>query len=321
MERREKAHVLKNMGDIPDSAGTFYCYQKGKMIYARKSANLQQGLRNIFTRDNEDPHIMQLISLTDALEWRETETLLEALCWEKLAQYQHPMELCQSIQPHQDYVYLAIRFHKVPYLKVEETTIEDATYIGPFPGRFHLWEVIDVLADAFGYPACEDENFPCSRLKNKSCHGWCVEDQQKIADVLLKNYLEINPALLEELASRKESQLNDLHFAQADITESQLRILRRYYRYLAFFQRTKYLEGSMDCGPFNITLSHGQIAAIHHTQTYRFFVSPIEYQPNEELAIEKAAFNEAYVVADFVEKNASDLWDAASRKNTNNTEE
>jgi excinuclease UvrABC nuclease subunit len=309
------------MEDTPTTAGTFYCYQKGKMIYARKSANLRQSLSTIFTQDNDDPHIMQLISLTDALEWRTTETLLEALCWEKLAQYQQPMALCQSIQPHQNYVYLAIRFHKVPYLKVEDATIEDATYIGPFPGRFHLWEVIDVLADAFGYPACEDEHFPCHRLKEKKCIGWCVEDQQKIGDILQKNYLEINPTLLTELASQKEAQLEELHFTQADVTESQLRILRRYYRYLAFFQRTKYLEGSIACGPFDITLSHGQIAAIHHKKEYRFFVSPVEYQPNEALAIEKSLFNEAYIVADFVEKNAPALWDAASRQNTNSTEE
>jgi excinuclease UvrABC nuclease subunit len=314
MNRREKTQVLTHLGDIPQGAGVFFCYQNKTLLYAHKTANLQRAVQSFFNAQEPSEQQQECIERTLQIGWQRTDSLLEAHCVHKLTVQHLAPEYNHQLHTWESYVYLAVNFGTVPYLKVADSTLEEAQYIGPFPDRFFVYEVIDVLADAFGYPSCADETYPCNNLKEGTCKGWCVEDQAEVT-AILQHYLHPEQSLLQTLQSRAQALLDELEFAQAEQVQSQLRILQRYYRHLRFCIAAKYLDAQISLPRFSLQVTAGCITAIRYKENLVDFGSTHpQYRPNEQLALEKSAFDELYIVASYLEKHNPAPLDAAFKK-------
>ena len=181
--------------NIPEQSGIFTFSDVKKKLYIGKTSNLKKSLNKILSLNPENEILFKLVSLTKKVSFTEYPSLFFALIEEKKLLDKFMPEHNVLLKLHLDYVYLGIDFAIVPYFKVVENTQENLYYLGPFRDRFFLYDLLDTMGELFQFPVCEDEKYPCQRLKNKKCYGWCVKDNTEIGKVIVNSYLQVNKKL------------------------------------------------------------------------------------------------------------------------------
>lgn len=285
---------------IPAETGFYILKGEKEILHCGKTSNLNKSLKTLFTAGKEDKNIFQLISLCDKIAFQTTDSIFAALLEEKKILSKNTLKF--KINQHENYVYLAIDFHQVPFLKITEHTTENYYYLGPFPDRFFLYDFIDIMAAQFQLPSCEDENFPCFKLKKGNCLGWCLKDKPEIAQMLLSNYLMVNTNLFTKLKNKLEKMKTNLEFEKAENLKKQINTIQKYYDFLRFFHVTKKLD--LEFPNQEVKITHGMIEKIfENKRNYDFPVLEKEYRTNEFLAHDKSEFAERFIVYQEIYKN------------------
>lgn len=302
MEKIEKRYFDSNK--IPEQCGFYFLSRKDEILFCGKTTNLKQSLENLNAASKNDKEIFQLLSLTETISYQTTTSLFTALLEEKKILLKTHPRFNEMIKQYQNYVYFAVDFYNVPFLKITEDTSENYFYLGPFANRFFLYDFIDTMADVLKLPSCEDENYPCRKLKNKTCHGWCLKDNPETAVMLLQNYLLVNDDLLDKLKNDLEKLESNLEFEPAEILKNQIKIINNYYDKLKFLHVIKQLNSKLVTEDNTVKISSGMIAQIDNSQkTYDFAIWDADYRDNEFLAHDKSEFSERFLVYNEIYKN------------------
>ncbi len=289
---------------IPESSGVFIFSDSRKNLYIGKASNLKKTLDILLTKKLENKIIFKMISLTKTISYEKTSTLFDALVKEKICLNKEIPEFNQQIIPYEDYVYLGIDFNRVPYFNITENTQSNLYYIGPFRDRFFLFDLIDTFGTVFNFPACEDENYPCIRLKEKKCFGWCVEENRKIQKIIRESYLQPNEKLLNKIKKKQEKLFDNLQFEKAEILKKQKEKILKFYDFLKLFHVTKNLNTIFSENETTYEIKNGMLLKIikDGKQTY-FPEFNIEYRDNEYLAHEKNQYAERRIIFQYLKKN------------------
>jgi len=101
------------------------------------------------------------------------------------------------------------------------------------------------MAEIFHYPSCENEKYPCYKLKDRTCFGWCLKDKKEIGDILLNSYMKPNEEIVSKLLVENEQLEAELEFTNADKQKQKLQIIQKYYDYITFFHVTKHLNSEL----------------------------------------------------------------------------
>ena len=302
----KKGNYRKENHFIPEKTGIFIFYKEEEPLYISKSSNLRQSINSLFRKSAHDKNIFKLISLTDAISWETTSTLFSSLVEEKKFLSKQRPEFNLQIKPFADYVYLGIDFQHVPYFKIENDTRGDRFYLGPFRNRYFLYDFLDTMSELFRYPACENEEFPCWRLKKKICDGFCVQDSAVITKIIMENYLQPNEKIVVELSEKAENLASDLQFEKAELLKKQTNILSRYYRILKFLFVCKNLTLHFEENEKTFHIKDGLLEKIEMSeQIYEFPIFTPEYRSNELLAIEKSQLDEMWIIFQHLYKKDS----------------
>jgi excinuclease UvrABC nuclease subunit len=224
--------------NIPEQSGIFTFSDAEKKLYIGKTSNLKRTLSNILSLNSENEVLFKLVSLTEKVSFTEYPSLFSALIEEKKLLDKFQSEYNVLLKPHLDYVYLAIDFARVPYFKVVENTQENLYYLGPFRDRFLLYDLLDTMEELFQFPVCKDEKYPCQRLNDKICYGWCVKDNTEIGKVIVDSYLQVNKKLTEELGEKKEELSKDLQFIKVEKLKKQITMIEKFYDQIKFLHTT-----------------------------------------------------------------------------------
>lgn len=284
--------------DIPEENG-FYVFRKGEaVVYAGKSANLQQTINQLLAV-TEKPH-SEVQETSDSISWEVMENMFQALMTEKNFSQKNP-DYQPPFRVHDIYKYMGIDFNKVPYFKFEDATLENRYYLGPFPSRFFLFDFLDSMMMQFHFPFCESDSYPCEKMNSKMCKGYCLEDNPALAEILKNNYLRIPQKNLSKLNKEASALSDNLEFEKAAEIEDRLVILNKFYDYLKFLHVTKKLELEYEENGVKYIFQKGVLAkVITKDQELVYPVPEMEYRNLEHLAIDKSELAERRIIYNFL---------------------
>ena len=296
--------------NIPEQSGIFIFSDAKKKLYIGKTSNLKKSLNNILSLNPENEILFKLVSLTKKVSFTEYPSLFPALVEQKKLLDRFLPEYNLLLKPHLDYVYLGIDFARVPYFKVVENTQENLHYLGPFRDLFFLYDLLDTMGELFQFPVCEDEKYPCQRVKDNKCYGWCMKDNAEIGKVIVDSYLQVNEKLTEELKVKKEELSKDLQFAKVEQLNKQITMIEKFYNQIKFLHSTKNLGIELNIEETIITINKGMISEIKDGSNFFHFpiISP-QYRDNELLAFDKEQLSERWIIYSYLQKNRKKYFD------------
>ena len=294
----------KEVERIPEKTGFYYLSGSEGILFAGKTSNLQKSIRRILFPDKDDKNLFQLASLTQKIFFRETDSLFNALLEEKKILQTHAPEFNRMIHEYENYVYLAIDFNQIPFLRISDSTAENFYYLGPFQDRFFLYDFFDAMTCLFRFPFCETEKYPCDKLTEKICDSWCLKERPEIMELLINSYLLVNRSLLKKAENQRGKMLEHLNFLKLETLKEQISLIERYYDYLRFFHITKKLKTAISLPDKNITISGGMISKIEEKGKMRTFDNfQPDHRRNELLAHDKNQFTERLIIYRELKKN------------------
>lgn len=296
--------------NIPEQSGIFTFSDVEKRLYIGKTSNLKKTLSNILSLNPENETLFKLVSLTEKISFTKYSSLFLALVEEKKLLDKFLPEYNILLKPYLDYVYLAIDFTRVPYFKVVENTQENLYYLGPFRDRFFLYDLLDTMGELFQFPVCEDEKYPCQRVKDNKCYGWCLKDNTEIGKAIVDSYLQANKKLTKELKAKKEELSKDLQFIKVEKLKKQITRIEKFNNQIKFLHTTKNLDIELNIEKTTITINKGMITAIKDVSGFHHFpdISP-QYRDNELLAFDKEQLSERWIIYSYLQKDRKKYLD------------
>ncbi len=165
------------MKRIPDSPGVYFFLGKNKkVLYIGKATSLRDRTRSYFAADlaaNRNPLIVQMLQKAQTLEWRETDSVLEALLLEAALIRSHKPPANTDLKDDKSFNYVVITQEEYPRVLVIRgknlTAAPKAKKIfGPFPHGLQLREAMKLIRKIFPYrDTCTPCNITRRNLVNK----------------------------------------------------------------------------------------------------------------------------------------------------------
>ena len=305
---------------IPSGTGIFTLSDDSKILYINKTANLDQGIRQLFKVAKEDKNVFQLVSQTSKIGFKEHTSLFAALAHQKKLENTSYPEFNSMIKPFGKYVYLSIDFDKPPYFKVVEDTQQNRFYIGPFKDRFFLFDLLDAMSELFRFPLCPEEKpYPCERYKNDKCSGWCLKEKHETYSIAILPYIIPTKDFLSSRQKEYNGYLSDLQFAKAEKLKDKIQLIEKYFAYLKFIFVTKNLNLEFNENNKVFIIKDGRLNGIDENgKKDEFPLVTVEFRENERLAFNKDQLSERWIVYRYlIEKNDKiilDRIDAVNKK-------
>lgn len=310
MKNVNYTNYLKNPNQIPESVGTFLFLKEGTPLFVKSTENLKKFISLYTDINSENVSIKELADSIDRIDYLQSDNLLEAFIKELLFIDKYKPIFTNKLRPWISYVYLGVRFTDPPYLKISSDTLEDYIYIGPFRSSFLLNDTLDIFADTFKLPRCKDEMFPCDRLNDGLCLGFC---QNKLIEALpeMINRLLIvpNKEAVLKLNSEHDSLLNDLQFFKADALNSNISIIKKFYKNILFTYTSQYICGEFKINNFTLITNNGVIEEIVSSEEYLDVMkSDLSFRKeNELLAYDKSEYDHRWILFNFLYQVNPDL--------------
>ncbi len=298
---------------IPEKSGIFIFSSEKEILFNGITVNLKAKISFFLTKNPEDKTLFQMISLTKTVSYEETKTIFDAFIEQK--NITEIPEYNRIIKPFENYVYLGINFIKPPFFKVTQDTQDDLYYLGPFTDRFFLYDLLDTMGRLFQFPTCKDENFPCSRLKNKKCYGYCTKDPVEIFQVIKHSYLKPDEGLIKMIKKEQDKLFDDLQFIKSDFMKKHLELIEKFYDLIKFLHVSKNLNIELTEKEKFCKIENGMLAEIIENDRSKFIDrSEIEYRKNEFLAFDKIQFPERRIIYQHLKKNNLEKIDEIFKK-------
>lgn len=290
---------------IAAKKGLITFWGEKELLFVQKTNNMYEFVANLFARTKHDDIIKELIDKTDTILAEEFSDIIETLIKEKMLIADNHPQYNQNTIMEKPFVYLAVDFFNIPYLRVSETTTENYFYIGPFRDRFFLYDLMYDMGDLFKLPVCIDEKQPQQRYSEDKCEGYCLMDMRERAKVIIDNYLIRNEKMLAQLEEKYQSCFRNLHFIEAEVIKKQLRNIRKFYQYITFCHVVKKINTSINSEDIHLDIQDGMISAVRKNNLERKLHTPIvEYRENEVMAIDKKFFFECWEIFRLLENKA-----------------
>ncbi len=168
---------------IPDNPGIYYMKDaKGLILYIGKAGNLKRRVSSYFTRPH-DGRIQKLVQEIRKIDYRETDTALEALILESVEIKKHQPPF--NVREKDDKSFLYVVITKEPFPRVllaRGKGAENIAYkkkFGPFVSASNLREALRIMRKIFPWHMHAPEKVgtykrPCFDYEVGLCPGTCV---------------------------------------------------------------------------------------------------------------------------------------------------
>lgn len=301
----------KSLVEIPDGIGVFFFSDGTHILYTGKTANLKRTLAQILYAPDPEPKLKAMLDTAKVLEWETKETLIECLLWQKRV-FNSTVPLLQAkIRSSDDYCYLAINFEQPPFVCASEYTGNADCYIGPFRDRFYLYDLMEIVSEILRLPICPLDEYPCERMHNDLCPGYCLEeDNTKLTHLIRQTYLIPTPILVHSLKTKYDKLFDDLEFEEADRMQWKMVQLRKYYDYLKFFYISKNMNLVLSDASGTYHIINGLLDSFKSTEGMEekfTVVNNTQYRDTEYLAINKEQLDEMWILYQHAKQIQPDL--------------
>ncbi|MBM4403128.1 MAG: hypothetical protein FJ042_01885 [Candidatus Cloacimonetes bacterium] len=297
---------------FPERWGLLGFWKGEELLYLVKSSDLRRKLKRMLDIDDSASPVRELIHEADSVGFEVHFNAVSALIAEKVMLLGEQPFYNNRLQPYRDYVYLALDARRFPFVGVQDYTMEDWVYIGPFRSRFYLMDMIDAFSRWLLLPCCETGQYPCGRRDGNVCRGWCLnlDDEgkeqpqpeytlDKLEQLIKAVYVYPQDALMKLLHQERKRSFDELEFSKCEMIDYDLNIVGEYYDWLSFLHQAK--ELNFETETFGV--DSGQLSwAKVDGREYRFAVLNPEFRPNELLALLKETVDESRILYEFRNK-------------------
>lgn len=166
----------KKMKDLPDGPGVYFFLGKNKkVLYIGKATSLRDRVRSYFAADLMDtrgPLLVDMVAKAHSIDWRETDSVLEALLLEAslVRSYKPPHNT--ELKDDKSFNYVVITKEAYPRVLVTRGRTLNAEFppksraycFGPFPHGLQLREAMKLIRKIFPY---RDRCVPCEEQQKK----------------------------------------------------------------------------------------------------------------------------------------------------------
>jgi excinuclease UvrABC nuclease subunit len=284
---------------IPDSVGVFLFSGDDDILFVKSTENLRRFIFFYALSERPDPSIAELRNQSKTVSYRTFDSLMTSFINELVYIHEEKPVFNNIIKPWHDYVYLGVNFDTPPFIKVCDDTLLDFYYIGPYRNKFALNDIMDTFSQLFGLPRCVSEDFPCDKLEDQLCHGYCTKQVKEALPELLNRLLMVpNKEAVQRLHESVENLKDDLAFTQADILSDQIFTIKKYYKNLMFSYTNQFITGKYIIDGFTIDIKDGMICEIVSPKVHtHIYTTDLSYRrANELLAYQKAEYDHRWIV-------------------------
>jgi excinuclease ABC subunit C len=151
----------KKMKKIPDIPGVYFFLDKQKkVLYIGKATSLRDRMRSYFSPDLLDtrgPLITSMIEKASTVDWRETDSVLEALILEANLIRTYKPKHNTELKDDKSWNYVVITkedFPRVLIIRGKELATQETKYLhtfGPFPHGLQLKQALKIIRKIFPY--------------------------------------------------------------------------------------------------------------------------------------------------------------------------
>ncbi len=175
--------MKKIYSHIPENPGVYFMKDaKGTILYIGKAGNLKRRVSSYFLRPH-DARIQKLVSLINAIDYRETDSALEALILESalIKKYQPQFNIREKDD--KSFLYVVVTDEEFPrVLLARGKEITEGKYkkkFGPFVVASNVREALRILRKLFPWHTHDPEKIgtykrPCFDYEVGICPGVCV---------------------------------------------------------------------------------------------------------------------------------------------------
>jgi excinuclease ABC subunit C len=224
-------------GHLPDAPGCYIMYDaRGRILYIGKAANLRRRVSSYFLRPH-DARIQKMVSEIRDIQYRETDSALEALILEaELIKREIPP---YNIREKDDKSFLFVEITKDPYPRVllmRGKAEQAGERFGPFVSASSIREAMRILRKIFPWNTHPPEAIgkmgrPCFDFQLGLCPGTCFQevDKAEYKETVknLKMFLKGKKRLLIRRLEKEMKEASDaLQFEKAGKLKKRIFALR-----------------------------------------------------------------------------------------------
>ena len=231
---------------LPDSPGVYFFRKGRKILYIGKATSLKDRVRSYFNSDilgTRGPAVIAMVSLSDNVGYKKTDSALEALLLESVLIKKHKPKYNTKEKDDKSYFYIAFTNEEYPRVIITrgrnlfaDDRHKYGKVFGPFPHGSELREAMNILRKIFPFrdkclPAGEagasNSGKPCFQAQIGLCPGVCAgvisrEEYLKI----LKN-LELflsgkKTKIIKDLEKEMSRLANERKFESAEVVKRQI---------------------------------------------------------------------------------------------------
>ncbi|NLK49991.1 MAG: hypothetical protein GX294_05020 [Candidatus Cloacimonetes bacterium] len=304
-----KKKDFQDFTSIPSGWSLIALKRDDEVLHLGYAGNVKRRINYLLQMADEDGSVGELMDACTQMQVWQYESALDTLVAYKVGLQNLNPSLQSNFRPWKDYAYLALNSQVFPFLKIAEDTNDDWLYVGPFRDRFFLVDVMDTVARILRLPSCETTDWPCEKLDEGLCAGYCrsldaahEEEEYSLAklDSLLKeSFMRAENGILELLLGERNRYFDDLEFERADLLDDQTELLEKYRDWLIFLYSARHLSWEED----GLQVEDGRLRRVRFEgNDYLFAKDSTVYRPNEALALNLDSVDESRILYEYYQK-------------------
>lgn len=186
----------KKMKKIPDAPGVYFFLGKNKeVLYIGKATSLRSRIRSYFSPDlhkARGPVLVQMLEKAKTIDWRKTDSVLEALLLEANLIRTHKPKHNTDLKDDKSFNHVVITKEDYPAVllirgrELQQRDPGDFLYVfGPFPHGLQLKAAMKIIRKIFPYrdtcvpPPAGGQGKPCFNRHIGLCPGVCTGEISK----------------------------------------------------------------------------------------------------------------------------------------------
>jgi excinuclease ABC subunit C len=182
----------KKMKKIPDAPGVYFFLGKNKeVLYIGKATSLRSRVRSYFSPDlaaTRGPVLVKMLEKAKTIDWRETDSVLEALLLEANLIKTHKPKHNTDLKDDKSWNYVVLTkedYPRVLLMRGKELATRDANEFmytfGPFPHGLQLKEAMKIIRKIFPYrdTCIPNSGKRCFNAQIGLCPGVCSGEISK----------------------------------------------------------------------------------------------------------------------------------------------
>ena len=237
-----KSQDLKKL-NLPDNPGVYF-WKKGKeILYIGKATSLRDRVRSYFAKDliqTRGPAILDMVMITDTIEYEKTDTVLEALMLEANLIKKHQPKYNVKEKDNKSFTYVVITdepFPRVGTVRGRTLTVQkqlDALSVkikytfGPFPSYSSLLGGMRILRKIFPFRDMKSTNPTHDRFYQQLqlSPDHTNSEVQKTYSETIKHIVQFfkgnKKGIINDLKKKMNQYAKDLRFEEAEMAKRQM---------------------------------------------------------------------------------------------------